>query len=86
MDFELTDTERMLRDTFRSYFTREIEPHVAAMEHGELLPYELMRAMHRTLGLDSPNGREPQPKPSESAYVRGREVLGGLLNEYDWAA
>ena len=41
---------------------------------------------HRTLGLDSPDGREPRPRPSESAYVRGREVLGGLLNEYDWAA
>jgi alkylation response protein AidB-like acyl-CoA dehydrogenase len=53
MDLELTDTERMLRDTFRSFFTREIEPHVAAMEHGERLPYDLMRHMHRTLGLDA---------------------------------
>jgi len=53
MELELTDTERMLRDTFRGYFTAEIEPHVAAMEHGELLPYDLMRAMHRTLGLDA---------------------------------
>ena len=40
---------------------------------------------HRTLGLDSPDGREP-PRPGESAYVRRREVLGGLTNEYDWAA
>jgi alkylation response protein AidB-like acyl-CoA dehydrogenase len=53
MDLELTDTERMLRDTFRAYFTAEIEPHVAAMERGELLPYPLMRDMHRTLGLDA---------------------------------
>jgi hypothetical protein len=53
MDLELTDTERMLRDTFRSFFTREVEPHVPAMEHGELLPYDLMRHMHRTLGLDA---------------------------------
>ncbi len=41
---------------------------------------------HRTLGLDSPDGREPQARPSETANVRRREVLGGLLNEYDWAA
>ena len=41
---------------------------------------------HRTLGLDSPDGREPQARPSETASVRRREVLGGLLNEYDWAA
>ena len=30
MDLELTETERMLRDTFRDYFTRQIEPQVAA--------------------------------------------------------
>ncbi len=69
MDLELNDTERMLRDTFRDFFTREIEPHVPAMEHGELLPYDLMRHMHRTLGLDAllqsagarraPHGGEP---------------------------
>ena len=41
---------------------------------------------HRTLGLDSPEGREPQSRPSESAYLRRREVLDGLINEYDWAA
>jgi len=52
MEPRLTDTERMLRDTFRSYFTGEIEPKVAAMEAGELLPYPLMRAMHVALGLD----------------------------------
>ncbi len=53
MDLELNDTERMLRGTFRDFFSREIEPHVPAMEHGELLPYDLMRHMHRTLGLDA---------------------------------
>jgi alkylation response protein AidB-like acyl-CoA dehydrogenase len=43
----------MLRDMFRGYFTREIEPRVPQMESGELLPYDLMRDMHRTLGLDA---------------------------------
>ncbi len=53
MELELNDTERMLRDTFRTFFTEEIGPHVPAMERGELLPYDLMRHMHRTLGLDA---------------------------------
>lgn len=52
MEQQLTDTERMLRDTFRAYFTEKVEPQVPAMERGELLPYPLMREMHRTLGLD----------------------------------
>lgn len=53
MELELTDVERMLRDTFRGYFAREVEPHVPKMESGELLPYELMRQMQRSLGLDA---------------------------------
>ncbi|HSP97016.1 MAG TPA: acyl-CoA dehydrogenase family protein [Candidatus Dormibacteraeota bacterium] len=52
MELDLTDTERMLRDTFRGYFTSQIEPQVPAMERGELLPYPLMRQMHQALGLD----------------------------------
>ena len=53
MELELTDTERMLRDTFRAYFTAEIDPQVPKMENGEVLPYDLMRNMHRSLGLDA---------------------------------
>src|SRR5512135_2222222 len=53
MELELTETERALRDMFRDYFTREIEPHVPKMERGDLLPYDLMRAMHGALGLDA---------------------------------
>ncbi len=57
---QLTDTERLLRDTFRNYFTREIEPHVPAMESGALLPYPLMRPMHEALGLDALLSRTPR--------------------------
>ena len=41
---------------------------------------------HRTLALDSPDGREPQAKPNATATVVCRPVLGGLHHEYDWAA
>ena len=82
MDMDLTDTERLLRDTFRGYFTAQIEPQVPAMERGELLPYDLMRDMHRTLGLDAMlvsraaranAGPHPDPPPG-----RGREEAGGM--------
>ncbi len=68
MDLELNDTERLLRDTFRSYFTREIEPHVAAMESGAMLPYPLMKPMHDALGLDALLSRTPR-----SGDGRGRD-------------
>jgi transposase InsO family protein len=41
---------------------------------------------HRSLSLDAPDRREPQRKPRPSALVQRREVLGGLIHEYDWAA
>lgn len=53
MELELSDTERLLRDTFRGWFTAELAPSVPAMEDGTLLPYDLMRRMHRDLGLDA---------------------------------
>jgi alkylation response protein AidB-like acyl-CoA dehydrogenase len=53
MNTELTDTERLLRDTFRGWFTSELGPQVPAMEAGTTTPYALMRTMHRTLGLDA---------------------------------
>lgn len=53
MDSNLDPTERMLRDTFRTYFQEQLEPLVPAMERGEELPYPFMRRMHQELGLDS---------------------------------
>ena len=73
MELELTDTERMLRDAFRDYFTREVEPRVAQMESGELLPYDLMRDMHRALGLDAmmPQARQGAREASGRAARSG---------------
>jgi len=53
VDWNLDPTERMLRDTFRTYFQERLEPLVPAMERGEELPYPFMRRMHQELGLDS---------------------------------
>src|SRR5262245_31110931 len=75
---ELTDTERMLRDTFRGYFTREVEPHVPAMERGELLPYDLMRHMHRTLGLDAMLPAKGGRRGAAAGGDAGGETSSGL--------
>ena len=53
METELNDTERLLRDTFRGWFTSVLEPAVPAMEDGATPPYALMRTMHQALGLDA---------------------------------
>ncbi len=71
MELELNDTERMLRDTFRDYFTREIEPQVAQMESGELLPFGLMRQMHLALGLDAVLPRAGGAAPVDTGLTSG---------------
>lgn len=82
---QLTDTERLLRDTFRNYFTREIEPHVPAMESGALLPYPLMRPMHEALGLDALLSRTPRAGRGRDAAAASDDPSGLSANTIRYA-
>ena len=61
------------------------ERHLSRVLHEYVDHYNATRP-HRTLGLDSPEGREPRAKPGGSARVVRRKVLGGLQSEYERAA
>lgn len=76
VDLELPDTERLVRDTFRAWFTNELVPAVPAMEDGSQLPYELMRTMHRALGLDAmlPSARGDRPPREDGAGPGGLQA------------
>src|SRR5262245_29752739 len=50
--FEFTEEQRMAQRMLRQWCEAELAPKVAAMERGELLPYELMRKLGRTFQLD----------------------------------
>jgi hypothetical protein len=41
---------------------------------------------HRGIGLDCPDGRRPLGTPSATTTVRRRDLLGGLIHEYELAA
>ena len=49
---EWTDEQRMLRDAIRSYVDNEIVPLRDELEHGDLPPYEVLRKMFTTFGID----------------------------------
>jgi len=51
LDEELTDTQRLVKETIRTYMQRELEPLVPDLEAQRLLPYEPLRKMVRDLGL-----------------------------------
>src|SRR5262245_47743131 len=49
---DFTDEQKMARQMLRQWADKELAPHVAAMEKGELLPYDLMRKLIRAFGMD----------------------------------
>ncbi len=51
--FEWTEEQRMVRDAVRQFVDNEIRPHREELEHGDLPPYDLLRKMFRTFGMDA---------------------------------
>ncbi len=49
---EWSESQRMIQDAVRGFVEKEIAPHVEALEHGDLPPYDLLRKMWRTFGMD----------------------------------
>jgi len=50
--FEWSDEQLAVRDAIRRFVAEEIAPRVDALEHGDLPPYDIMRKLYATFGLD----------------------------------
>ena len=50
--FEWTDEQRMIRDAVRQFVEKEIKPHHEALEHGDMPPYDILRKLFATFGMD----------------------------------
>jgi acyl-CoA dehydrogenase len=50
--FDFSDEQKMAQKMLRQWCEKELQPHVAKMERGEILPYEIMRKLARTFQLD----------------------------------
>jgi alkylation response protein AidB-like acyl-CoA dehydrogenase len=51
--FEWSEEQRMIRDAVRQFVEKEIKPHVEDLEHGDLPPYDILRKLFATFGMDS---------------------------------
>src|SRR5258705_5798407 len=49
---EWNDQHLMLRDAIRSFVEKEIKPNLEELEHGDTPPYDVLRKMMRTFGID----------------------------------
>ncbi len=49
---EWTEQHQMIRDVVRRFVEAEIVPHVEALEHGDMPPYDILRKLYSTFGMD----------------------------------
>jgi alkylation response protein AidB-like acyl-CoA dehydrogenase len=50
--YEWPEEMLMIRDAVRQFIDTEVRPHREELEHGDLPPYDLLRKMYRTFGMD----------------------------------
>jgi alkylation response protein AidB-like acyl-CoA dehydrogenase len=51
--FEWNEEQQMIRDAVRRFVDDEVRPHVEELEHGDLAPYDILRKLFATFGMDS---------------------------------
>jgi acyl-CoA dehydrogenase len=51
--FEWSEEQQMVRDAVRRFVDEEIRPHVEELEHGDLPPYDILRKLFSTFGMDA---------------------------------
>src|SRR2546429_6466209 len=69
---QLTDTQRTVRDSIRRIVETELEPHVEAMEHGDVLPYPYIKKLAAGLGMAGTGDLPPAlaaPAPQDRPQV-----------------
>src|SRR3954468_13450543 len=50
--FEWSEELLMVRDAVRTFVDTEVRPHREELEHGDLPPYDLLRKLYKTFGMD----------------------------------
>ena len=51
--FEWSEEQLAIRDAVRRFVEEEVKPNVDELEHGDTPPYEVIRKLYRTFGLDA---------------------------------
>ncbi len=51
--YEWSEEQLMVRDAVRQFIDKEIRPHVDELEHGDTPPYDVLRKLFATFGMDT---------------------------------
>jgi alkylation response protein AidB-like acyl-CoA dehydrogenase len=76
--YKWNEEQIMIRDAVRKFIEKEIKPKLWELEHGDLPPYDIIRNMIRTFGMDvmaleSFNRQIEFEKKVEEALAKGQE-------------
>ncbi len=82
--FEWPEELQMVRDAVRQFVDNEIRPHREELEHGDLPPYDLLRKLYTTFGMDSlaADGFDKRVAAEEAAAA-GTAGVGAARSERD---
>ncbi|PQP17887.1 acyl-CoA dehydrogenase family protein [Rhodococcus opacus] len=91
--YEWSDTDLMFRDAIRGFIDKEIRPHVDKLETGELPPFDIIRKLFATFGLDEMardaltksldrerSGAASDAKEEKSGGLGGAGSMGVIMN------
>ena len=76
---EWSEQHLMIRDVMRRFIDEEIKPNLEELEHGDLPPYDILRKMVRTFGMDDMARQRfasqiAREKAAAEAKARGESV------------
>ncbi len=82
-----TDEQQMVRGAVKRFIDEEVRPHVEELEHGDLPPYDILRKMFATFGMDAMAGdrfdrqiaREQAGTVAEQKEAKGGDGSGLTL-------
>ena len=77
--FEWPEELQMVRDAVRQFVDNEIRPHREELEHGDLPPYDLLRKLYKTFGMDpmAADSFDRASRPRRAAKRRSRAAKRG---------
>jgi acyl-CoA dehydrogenase len=86
--YQWSDEHQMLRDAVRRFAEAEIVPHIEELEHGDTPPYDVLRKLWATFGMDAmardrfkhqmetEHGDRADPTPGPEAAEQKRSAAG----------
>ena len=78
--FEWPEELQMVRDAVRQFVDNEIRPHREELEHGDLPPYDLLRKLYKTFGMDqmAADGFDKRIAAEEAGASSGTPLARGV--------